>query len=136
MGAWGVTAFDNDTANDWAYELDEAEDLSMVEAAFDAVEEVGDEYLDQDLACEALAACEILARLRGNPGYSNAYTERVDTWVAANPGAPSSELVARALAVIARVLGENSELRELWEEGDASDWHAAMSDLRARVDAK
>ena len=27
MGAWGVLAFDNDDANDWAYDLEEADDL-------------------------------------------------------------------------------------------------------------
>ena len=47
MGAWGELAFDNDTANDWAYGLDDASDLSLVESAFDELEEVGDDYLDQ-----------------------------------------------------------------------------------------
>ena len=28
MGAWGVLAFDNDDANDWAYGLEEADDHS------------------------------------------------------------------------------------------------------------
>src|ERR1700733_11917553 len=31
MGAWGELAFDNDSANDWAYSLDEADDLAPVE---------------------------------------------------------------------------------------------------------
>jgi hypothetical protein len=133
MGAWGVTAFDNDAANDWAYGLDDAEDLSVVEEAFDAVDEVGDDFLDSDVACEALAACELLARLQGRPGYKNAYTERVDAWVEAHPQKPSDELIADGGHVIARVLGENSELRELWEESKPTEWHAAMNDLKARL---
>src|SRR4051794_18781810 len=72
MGTWGERAFDNDTANDWAYDLDGIEDLSLVETAFHELEEAGDDFLDQDLACNALAACEVLARLRGNFGYLDA----------------------------------------------------------------
>ena len=33
MSAWGVLAFDNDTANDWAYGLDGVDDLGLVESA-------------------------------------------------------------------------------------------------------
>jgi hypothetical protein len=70
VGAWGELAFDNDAANDWAYGLDDVNDLSLVESAFAELEAVGSAYLDQDLACNALAACEVLARLRGQPGYT------------------------------------------------------------------
>jgi hypothetical protein len=133
MGAWGELAFDNDTANDWAYDLEGLDDLSLVEAAFDELEEVGSDYLDQDVACPALAACEVIARLRGNAGYKNAYTEKVDEWVAANEIVPHQALIDRAVAAIDRILDAKSELRELWEEGDATVWHAAVADLRRRV---
>ena len=33
MGAWSHEPFGNDDANDWAYELEETEDLSHIEAA-------------------------------------------------------------------------------------------------------
>lgn len=131
MGAWGPRAFDNDTANDWADDLTDATDLSLVESAFDELEEVADQYLDQDVACCALAACEVLARCRGNPGYKDAYTEKVDAWVAARPQAVSTALVKRALRAIQRILGESSELRELWD-GDR-DWLEAVEDLRQRL---
>lgn len=135
MGAWGELAFDNDTSNDWAYGLDEVDDLSLVESAFDEVEEAGDEYLDQDVACNALAACEVIARLKGNPGYTNSYTENVDNWVAAHKIKPSAALVKRASAAIDRILGDDSELRELWEESESEGqkWRAAVEDLRRRV---
>lgn len=135
MGAWGELAFDNDTAGDWAFQLDEVDDLSLVEAAFDEVEEAGEEYLDQDAACNALAACEVIARLQGNPGYTNSYTETVDNWVAAHKLKPSAALLKRASAAIDRILGEDSELRDLWEEdeGEAEKWRAAVEDLRRRL---
>jgi hypothetical protein len=134
MGAWGELAFDNDTANDWAYGLDEAENLSLVESAFDELEEVGEDYLDQDVACNALAACEVVARLQGNPGYKNAYTEKVDEWVAAQKIKPTAALLKRASAAIDRILGDESELRQLWEEGDGGDkWRKSVEDLGRRI---
>lgn len=133
MGTWGELAFDNDTANDWAYGLDDADDLSLVEAALDEVEEVGLEYLDQDVACCALAACEVLARLRGNPGHRNAYTKKVDDWVARHPIAPPEPLLGRAIAAIDRILGADSELPALWEEPAGGPWHDAVLDLRRRL---
>ena len=106
MGAWGVLAFDNDEACDWASDLEKAADLSLVEAAFAAVAGPA-EYLDAHEACNALAACEVLARLLGSYGYRNPYTEAVDAWVASHQIQPTSDLLARADAVIDRVLGEN-----------------------------
>jgi Domain of unknown function (DUF4259) len=135
MGAWGELAFDNDAANDWAYGLDEVDDLSLVESALVELEDVGDEYLDQDVACNALAACEVLARLLGNFGYRNAYTEKVDSWVAAHPTKPKPALLIRARNAIQRVLGEQSELRQLWEETDGDSWRKTVEDLRQRLSA-
>jgi hypothetical protein len=134
MGAWGHIAFDNDTTNDWAYGLDDVDDLSLVEAAFDELEEVGTNYLDQDIACNALGACEVLARLLGRPGYTNVYTEKVDQWIATHRIKPSPAQLKRASAAIDRILADDSELRQLWEEGDEGGiWRQAMEDLRGRL---
>ena len=137
MGAWGVLAFDNDSANDWAYDLEGADDLTLLESALENVVATGDDYLDSDLACNALAACEVLARLRGHPGYTNAYTEKVDQRVASHKGriVPQVDLLSRASAAIDRILGEDSELRELWDEGDGEEWRGAIEDLRRRLHA-
>lgn len=128
-----MLAFDNDQANDWAYDLEDKADPGLVESAFMKVENARSDYLEQDPACEALAACEVLARLRGRPGYTNAYTEKVDRWVAAHPLTPSPELIARANVAIDRIMAPDSELAELWEEAGADDWRAAVEDLRARL---
>lgn len=133
MGAWGELAFDNDTANDWAYDLADARDLSLVESALTELEAVGSGYLDQDVACVALAACQVLARPQGRPGYSNAYTEEVDQWVAKHPMPVPAALVIRGSTAIDRVLGDHSDLRELWEEQDPALWLAAAADLRTRL---
>ncbi len=133
MGAWGALAFDNDDANDWAYGLEEVNDLSYVNAAFQEVESSRGGYLEQGVACNALAACEVLARLGARPGYTNAYTEKVDLWVAAHKITPPAETIRRGLAAMDRILGDDSELRELWEEAGDAEWRAAVADLRARL---
>jgi hypothetical protein len=135
MGAWGFDSFDNDTACDWTAELEEAEDLAPVHEALDGVIENDEDYLDSDDACNAIAACEVLARLKGNWGKRDAYSEDVDRWVEAHPIAPDAEVIAKANTALDRILGEDSELRELWEETDFDAWKQCMDDLRRRVNA-
>ena len=134
MGAWAHDTFDNDMACDWAFGLEEVNDLSLVKRAIASVLETEDDYLDANVSCEGLAACEVIARLKGNWGARNAYTEPVDKWVASHPIAVSPALVDQATAVIDRVLSPPSELLDLWEDGkEPQEWHNAVSNLRARV---
>ena len=133
-----IRAFDNDMANDWAYGLEETDDLSLVKSAFVELDQGADEDgLDSDLACNALAACEVLARLLGRPGYNDSYTEKVDDWVKAHRSVPPPALIVRANAAIDRVLAEDSELRELWDESEEGEtWRKSVEELRARLTGK
>jgi hypothetical protein len=135
MGAWGFDTFDNDAACDWKYELEESDDLSVIERAISAVLNDDEEYLDADLGAAGLADCDALARLRGNWGVRNAYTESLDAWVEAHRHlTPSPDLLRRALAAIDRIRGESSELAAVWDEGDSKDqWHKAVDALRGRL---
>ncbi len=87
MGTWSHEPFGNDSANDWAYDLEDQSDLSLVVGAIQAVLDNGDDYLDSDLAVEAVAAAEVLAKMLGRGTQSDAYTEKVPLlnfeWVAA-----------------------------------------------------
>ena len=137
MGAWSTDAFGNDTACDWAYGLAESDDLSLVEAAIAAVVDSPAGDLDASLAQEALAAAEVVARLRGHDGDCNAYTEATDDWVRAKRLVPPQALVRRALLALDRCLGEESELRELWDESDAAgQWRADAQSLMERLRAE
>ncbi len=135
MGAWGVLPFDDDDANDWAYGLESVGDLSLVESAFSTVEKTTRAYLEAPEAAKALAACEVLARLKGNFGYQNAYTVKVDEWVKQHPTKPTAEILTRAQRVIDRILAKSSKLRDLWEEADAAEWLQSVDDLRRRLHA-
>lgn len=136
MGAWGTGVFDNDTACDWAYSLEESNDLSIVEAAFEKILATGSEYLEAPDAEEGLAAAEVVARLQGNFGEKNSYTETVDSWIAKNKIKVSPELANKALATIARILSEPSEIVELWaESGEFDTWKSNIESLKSRIRA-
>ena len=104
MGSWGIGFFDNDTACDWAYELADSVDLSIIEQAFDRVLQASDDYMEAPEAEEALAAAEVVARLQGNWGPRNAYTETVDAWVEQTVLEVSEGVAAQERAAIKRVL--------------------------------
>ncbi|MFK8052803.1 MAG: DUF4259 domain-containing protein [Woeseiaceae bacterium] len=132
MGAWGHGNFDNDAAGDWGYALEERDDLSFVQETIDAV--FAEAYIDADVACEAIAAIEVVARLKGQSGTSNAYTEAVDNWVKAHPVEVSAELIDQSTRALALLQGESSELAELWAESDDEDaWRQEIDALSARL---
>lgn len=134
MGTWSVDPFGNDDAADWAYELEEAEDIEPIQAAIEAVLEAGDEYLEAPDAAIAIAAIDVLGRLMGRAGESSTYTEAIDTWVEKVDIVPEEEVLYQALQALDRIVAENSELRELWEESDDFEaWNASMQSLRSRI---
>jgi hypothetical protein len=136
MGAWSHEPFGNDTANDWAYDLKGTQDLSYIEAALDNVLDQGSEYLEAPTAEEAVGAIEVLAKLLGRGTQSDAYTEKVDAWVKSVNQKPTADLLRKAQRVIARILAKDSELLELWQEGDDSQqWQSSMAQLLAAVSA-
>lgn len=134
MGTWDESAFGNDTACDWAYGLERVNDLSLINATLDLVLSNGSEYLDADIACEGIAACEVVARLLGNWGKRTSYTESADKWVEMNAILANLAPSDKAIAVIERILQDPSELKELWDEGGENlNWRATMDDLQIRL---
>ncbi len=134
MGAWGTGVFDNDTACDWAYGLEEQSDLAMIERTLDTVLAAAGEYLDASDAEEALAAIETIARLQGHWGVRNSYTANVDAWVEKAKLQPPPALARKAHAAIDRILGEDSEILELWDDSELLDeWKQEVDALRLRV---
>ncbi len=130
---WSVETFGNDRAGDWACELAEADDLTFVEQTLDEVLANGAAYLDSDVACAGLAACEALARLKGQGGKRDASRRMVDDWVESHPQIVPERMIAKAIDVIDRITREPSELLGGWTESDNSAWRDAVADLRLRA---
>ena len=136
MGAWSHEPFGNDTANDWAYELEDAKDFSHVEAALDAVLDTKG-YVKASKASTAVAAVEVIAHLLGKGTQSDAYTEKVDAWVKRIRTKPSRALLKKAQRALERTRGEKSELKERWHAGGdgAAEWEASLDALYTVVSA-
>ena len=135
MGAWAEDSFGNDSAADWAGQFAEGgRGLEAVVETLNAVMQEGEDYLDSDFAADAIAACEVIARLRGHWGKRSPYSEKLDAWVESHPQEVPQDLLQLALRVLERILGENSELQQLWDDGGRNEaWHAEMDDLKRRV---
>lgn len=131
MGTWSHESFGNDTANDWAYELEDATDFSVIEAALQVALDEGDEYLDADLAMEAIAAVEVIAKRLGKGTQSDVYTEKVDEWLETISEQPSDGLLSLAKRVLERIVADDSELKELWLESDEYElWLGNIQQLK------
>ena len=126
MGAWGTGSFENDTALDWVYELEEADDLSILADAFDALLEEEGNYLDE-YDCEiAICAADVVAGLMGNS--DGALPDEVRAWIETQPKPPRT-LVADGLKSLEAIL-KDSGLKELWEETDYYDeWRGSVLDI-------
>lgn len=133
MGAWDHTIFDNDTACDWIYDVEESDDLSVIEETIDKLLECEGNDIEAPEAEEALAAIETITRLIGNGGEKNSYTESLDSWVASHPQEIPQSLIENANKAIGLILSEQSELRELWAESDETGWKKTVVDLQERL---
>jgi hypothetical protein len=134
MGAWGVGIFENDDACDFAAAVAESHDLSLLEATLDRVIDTGEEYLEAPQASEALAAADIIARLKKVPRERTSYTASIDKWIDRANLSPSDQLVDKARRAIARVLTEPSELLELWQESDEFEsWRSSVGEVASHL---
>lgn len=131
MGAWGTGPFENDDALDWAYELDEAPELSTVRDALAATMDT-DGYLEAPEAARAVGAAVVVAAtfdgdLRGLP------TEVVG-WIRDHPDAAARGDARLAVDALARVVSEESELRAVWADApDGAAWAGEVVKLRVRL---
>ena len=99
MGAWDHTAFGNDNACDWGADLHSTDDLALIEETLDTAINAGD-YLDASMACAAIAAAEVVARLQSPSGLRNAYTKTIDAWIAAHPIPVPTSLASTSALVV------------------------------------
>ncbi|MCO7224128.1 DUF4259 domain-containing protein [Pleionea sp. CnH1-48] len=133
MGAWSHEPFGNDTACDWAYELEESSGFSFIESTLDKAIAEANDYLESTEGEEAVAAIEVIAKLMDKGTQSDSYTESVELWISKNKQTPSPELVDKALKVIELLLSENSELVELWEGQE--EWFESVNKLKLAISA-
>jgi hypothetical protein len=138
MGSWDTSSFGNDDAADWAWQFEEADGLQLIDETLENVfeEETSDGFIESPTGCEAIAACEVIARMKGFGTPSTAYSEAADNWVAAHPIEPSEELLAKASKALDVVMSDKSELCACWRESELfEEWKANVTDLQNRLNS-
>jgi hypothetical protein len=114
MGAWGHKTFQDDTTCDWVYDLQDAEDpITFLKQSLTPENE---DYIEYDDGCSILGACEAIYGIKH--GSRDPEAEEFTTWVDSNKNLDLSDLTALAGSAAQKVLGDNSELKELWEENE------------------
>lgn len=133
MGAWSPQPFGNDDACDWVYGLEGQADLTFIELTLQQAL-AAEDALEAPEANAAIAAVEVLAKLRGKGTQHDGYTDPVDDWVATVNLQPNTELLALAAQVLQRVTSADSELNELWQNSDEYDaWLNSIRALQAAI---
>ncbi|MEU6847742.1 DUF4259 domain-containing protein [Streptomyces sp. NPDC046716] len=132
MGTWDVHPFDNDTAADFADDLDDAamaeREALIRRALFRAAD--NQDYLEAPEAEEAVAAAALVAAQ---------CSEGEPVSIPYGPDEPvptlSVELKPLAVEALDRVLADESELAELWEESESgAAWRGSIGRLRQTLD--
>jgi hypothetical protein len=127
MGAWGTGPFDNDDAADFATSLDHLQPDLRVGAIRDALADAAAQtgYLDRDVGGAAVAAAALVAA-QSDKGLPIDCIHGPKQLIPELPG----DLRPIAVHALARVLGENSELNELWiDSPDGEAWLHMVAQL-------
>lgn len=157
ISVWGAGCFDNDAAVRWLAEFCDDPNEELIANAFVAITEGGGHTEAQECGM-ALAAAEVIAALAGAPmllmpddarecfaelkrriisdasrgSYGRKGAARPEEEGSGEIVSVSPAMVAAAVRAVERIR-RGSELRELWEEQGAAEWHAAVGDLATRL---
>jgi hypothetical protein len=135
MGTWEKGAFDNDDAADFSGDLDDAAPGDRVQLIREALVAAADnsDYLAVSEANQAIAAAAIVASQQPDgPEVDSAYGPGFLTG-GGTIDLPD-EFVELSLRAIARVLDEESEWRDLWDESEElAEAIAALEPIRAAL---
>lgn len=134
MDTWGAASFDNDSASEWFFRVEESHDPGALIADTLDLAVSAPEHLDVEICSQAVAAAELCASCAGE--LPPRLPDRIERWVASHPHHSTPEEVAHAARAIARVRTE-SELRELWAQSAEADgeneWLPQIQELLDRL---
>lgn len=129
-GVWGTGSFENDSAADWAYELDLTKPASYLLAVFNAIPPNG--YIDADACSVAIAAADVTASLKD--GKTENLPPSVATWVVISKREYKPFFATKALEAIGYCKNtERSEIAQLWSEGDPQQWLDQVLKIETRL---
>jgi hypothetical protein len=130
MSAWGNGSFENDDAQNYLATLATITFGDLTQIFVQAAD--NPEYLEAPAASVVVVAAEAIAALNGFP--AQGVPPQILQCTANQPPC-TPELKALALRALERVR-KNSELKDLWLEGDGlNDWVAALQELQVRLES-
>ncbi|ADU92507.1 DUF4259 domain-containing protein [Taylorella equigenitalis] len=137
MGAWGVGIFEDDMAYEFSNQIEENA-IQFFKTSFeDAIET---DYLEKDEAYAVLISAAYLDNYFYGTQYENDFDEEdglsnVNNFQELYVGTSLEELKPYAEKALGVVLGDNSELNELWQESeeDYPLWKENIISLKNRL---
>jgi Domain of unknown function (DUF4259) len=129
-GTWGTGSFDNDSAADWVYELEQSKTTRYLLTVFNAVPSEG--YIEVDGCSAAIAAADVAASLKD--GKTEHLPKVVAAWVQDNNLGYKPILATMAIQALSFCKStKRSELAQLWQEATPKQWLSQVSEIEARL---
>lgn len=144
MGAWNYQVFCDDMSCDAMYDIMDSENLfETLQEFLDEAIGLEDDYLESDVAGYALAAAATIDSVINGPAWDILTDmENVEDTEYAGFFKNNEEhkeelkgLCKKAVKALGIILGEESELRELWEENEElyPSWKSGILKLKERL---
>ena len=136
MGAWGHGHFEDDAALDFMIEIEAGDSKKTIADALTYALEV--DYLDYDEGNAAIVSSAYIDRQVNGTKFSTPGQEEpleVDTFPERHPDVELSEFRSAAVQALQKVLGDDSELNELWAENEElyPEWRLSIEQLINRL---
>lgn len=137
MGTWGTGYFEDDSALDFMDSIEKSDDPKrMLAKAFDKA--IRSDYLESDEGTAVIVSAAYVDRHVNGTKFTpedNGEPFAIDTFPDRHPDQNFIDLKAKAVSALARILGDNSEINELWAENDEdySTWREGIQQLIARL---
>jgi hypothetical protein len=127
VGTWDTGPFDNDDAADWSGDLDDTEPEDRLDFIRSTLSAAADEldYLDSREACQAVAAAAVIASQVGGDPIESPYAP--DFLLAGEALDTEPDVAPLAVRALDRVIGEESEWRDLWDDAAEPGREAAFA---------
>jgi hypothetical protein len=139
MGAWGHGHFENDTAADFVWDVEESSDPKqrIAQALYSAINA---DYIEADAGSEAIAAGAYIDCQANGTKFVDADgigPLEVDNFPENHPTISLLDLKSTAVQALQKVLMDNSELNELWAENeeDYSLWRKEVEAMIQRLES-
>jgi hypothetical protein len=137
MGAWGTGYFEDDAALDFMADVEESRDPKRIlTRAFDNA--IKAQYIESHEGTAVIVAAAYVDRQTNGTTYSKHNIDpplQIDTFPSRNPDHNFSDLREKAVEALNKILGENSEINELWAENDEDypTWKSGLLQLIMRL---